>query len=354
MYSLPLFVALLAAVAISVSATGLNTFNVLPVTPGFPEGISIHKGKIFVSGPARFGTAGTGPGTVTVLDKKGNLVTVIEIQGEALEFEHAISNSAVDGDGRVYVISTQLGVLRLTHDKNTKTWSQESYGAPVPDLPPCAVGATVDCQPTPFDTPPLGNDLIFDADGYLYLTDSLQATVFRYAPGGGAPTVFFQSELFNGGGDVPFGTNGLRFNPERTAIYIAVTTSLVDPNFGAIYKLAVNTNDHSVLPTATDLTLFHTYTGTLPDQIAVARCGDLYVTLAGSSTVSHLDTTGAEVETFASDPSDETPLDMPAGIAFQKKNLLIANHALFSGQNFAVLKLKVNVKRDKLEAPKNL
>src|SRR5687767_4116143 len=60
--------------------------------PGFPEGIAVRGNKVYVSGPARFGTAGTGPSTVVAFNRDtGALEATYTTQGEAFEFEHANS-----------------------------------------------------------------------------------------------------------------------------------------------------------------------------------------------------------------------------------------------------------------------
>ena len=217
-------VVLLAVLALGLAGFGaaqasqigdIDTFASVPATPGFPEGIVVHGNSVFVSGPARFGTAGTGPSAIQVFNRKtGSLEQTISVAGEALAFEHAVSNIAVDRAGRLYALSTQLGLLRFT--KQGHSYIQQSYGAPVPDLPICAaVAPGTPCSPTHFDTPPIVNDIVFDPQGYAYVTDSLQATIWRYAPGGGAAQIWFQSALFEGGGFFPFGPNGIRLDREQ-------------------------------------------------------------------------------------------------------------------------------------------
>src|SRR5919112_4068417 len=82
--------------------------------PGFPEGIAVKGNRVYVSGPATFGTAGKGPSAVFAFDiKTGALLNSYFTQGETLAQEHANSCIALDGDGRLYVNNTQLGVYRL-------------------------------------------------------------------------------------------------------------------------------------------------------------------------------------------------------------------------------------------------
>src|SRR5215216_2323276 len=189
-----------------------------PAAPGFPEGIAVKGNKVYVSGPARFGTAGTGPSTVVAYNRDtGATEATYTTQGEALAFEHANSCIAFDGQGRLYVLNIQLGMYRI----DTGSGQQESYSTPFPDLPSCSA-APAPCSPTLFDAPALPNDIAFDEDGNAYVTDSLQATIWRVAPGGGTPQIWFQDARF---ATVPggIGTNGIRLSPDRSKAYVAVT-----------------------------------------------------------------------------------------------------------------------------------
>lgn len=63
------------------------------------------------------------------------------------------------------------------------------------------------------DLPPLPNDIAFAPDGDDYVTDSMQATIWRIPKGGGTPKISFQSSKFAS----PYiGTNGLRLRPDGT------------------------------------------------------------------------------------------------------------------------------------------
>jgi sugar lactone lactonase YvrE len=341
-----------AGLAVASPARGqIETFAPVPAVPGFPEGIAVHGNRVFVSGPARFGTAGTGPSAIQVYDRKSAaLVETISVAGEALAFEHAVSNIALDGEGRIYALSTQLGLIRFT--KQGGGYVQQAYGAPLPDLPVCsAVAPGTPCAPTLFDLPPIPNDVVFDAAGFAYATDSLQATIFRYSPGGGAPQIWFQSPLFEGGGFIPFGPNGLRLDPQREHVYVIVSTSAANPSLGTIYRLPLVD-----APAAGDLEVFYQYVASeIPDQLAFGARGDLYVSLALTNQISVLAPDGTESARFSSAPGDDIPLDAPAGIAFDSrtKSLLISNHALLTGDaaHFAVLKLAAGDPGDPLEEP---
>ncbi|HEY0100925.1 MAG TPA: SMP-30/gluconolactonase/LRE family protein [Pyrinomonadaceae bacterium] len=339
---------LLALVILPLSASADNphkrpfgdvqTLAPFPVPPGSPEGIAVKGNKAYVSGPARFGTAGQPPSIVVVYDTRtGEKLETIQIQGEDLSQEHANSCVAFDGDGRLYVVNTQLGIVRIDLGSGVQT----VYASPVPNLPP-------------FELPPLPNDLAFDPAGNLYLTDSLQATIWRIPAGGGAPQVWFQDAALA----TPFGPNGIRLNPDRTKIYFVVTAEGANPDMsftgGRIYTLPLVD-----APTAADLQVFHQYNGEGPDGIAFGNSGKLYVMLAspGFSGVSVLSPTGAEVARIGNPPAPPpfgliTPFNSPANGAFDKHgSLLVTNHTFVFPGNESVLSVYVDDKESPLVKP---
>jgi sugar lactone lactonase YvrE len=313
----------------------VRTLAPFPVPPGSPEGIAVKGNKAYVSGPARFGTAGGPPSIVVVYDTRtGEKLETIQIQGEDLLQEHANSCVAFDGAGRLYVVNTQRGIVRIDLASGVQT----VYASPVPNLPP-------------YETIPLPNDIAFDPAGNLYLTDSLQGIIWRIAPGGGTPQIWFQDPVIA----TPFGPNGIRINPDRTKIYFAVTAEGVGPtgfSGGKIYTLPLVD-----APTAADLQVFHQYNGEGPDGIAFGNSGRLYVILAspGSSGVSVLSPTGTETARFGNPPGPNfltTPFNSPANAAFDKHgSLLVTNHTFIVPGNESVLSVYVDDKESPLVKP---
>jgi sugar lactone lactonase YvrE len=315
--------ALLPATAAAEQARPYGDVQVLatfPTPPGFPEGIAVKGNKVYVSGPARFGTAGTGPSTVVAYNRDtGALEATYTTQGEALAFEHANSCIAFDGNGKHYVLNLQLGLYRV----DTGSGAQESYSTPFPDLPACN-GNNAPCSPTFFDAPALPNDIAFDEAGNAYVTDSLQATIWRVPAGGGTPQIWFQDArfaTFPGG----VGTNGIRLSPDRSKVFVTVTFDQVGQSF--IYTLPLVAQ-----PQASDLAVFKAFGPTdLPDGIAFGNSGNLYVAIATplASGIAIFDASGSEVGRL-SNPSGSPlfPYDSPANIAFNGHGSLLAtNHA---------------------------
>ncbi|MGI8807055.1 MAG: SMP-30/gluconolactonase/LRE family protein [Acidimicrobiales bacterium] len=294
----------------------------VPTPPGFPEGIATSNGLVWVAGPATFGTAGQGPSKVLLYQAgTGSLLRSWDIQGENLAQEHANSSLALDRLLRAYVLNTQLGIVRIS-----LTGQQEQYSTPLPDLKPCgAVPAGTPCAPTPFDAPPLPNDIVFDRAGNAYVTDSLQATIWRVPPGGGAPQIWFQDARL---ASASFGPNGIRIDPAGTKIYFTVTADLANRAF--VYTLPL-----VAMPPAAGLHVFHEYThGDLPDGIAFGRTGLLYVAIATpfASGISILSPAGNQVTRLSNHGNPIFPYDSPANIAFDGKgSILVTNHAFVTG-----------------------
>jgi len=322
----------------------------VPTPPGFPEGIAVRGSKVYVSGPARFGTAGEPPSAVFAFDlDSGELVNTTFMQGEVLSQDHANSCIAFDGDGRLYVVNLQLGVVRI----DLGSGQQTIYAAPLPNLPTCSsVPSGTPCSPTFFDLPPLPNDIAFDKTGNAYVTDSFQATIWRIPPGGGQPQVWFQDSRL----DTPFGANGLRLDPGRTKIYFAVTAESIGP-FGEFQGGKIYTLPLVNAPTASDLQVFFQYNGEAPDGIAFGRSGKLYVALAApfNSGISILRPDGTEEARLANaQGSPFFPYDSPANLAFNHHGSLLAtNHAFATGipANFTVLDVFVDDKESPLAKP---
>jgi sugar lactone lactonase YvrE len=313
-----------------------SVFAQLAPSPGYPEGIVIVGDDVFVTGPATFGTAGLPASQVLVFDKStGAAKPSIPIAGEDTSVEHALSCVASDASGRLYVLSTQLGVVRLS--PSASGWVQDIYSPALPDLPSCRLFGPTPCAPTLFEAGPLANDLAFDAAGNLYITDSYQATIYKVPPGGGAPQIWFQSGLFEG---VPtqIGLNGLRVSPDQSKIFVTVTLPLASPLNGTLYSIPLVTS-----PKACDLRLEHVF-GVLdgPDGIAFGANGDLFVSLAGTNSIGVLGPNKFEKTRFLGPKGSAIPFDGPANIAFEGNgSILVTNHATLSKNtaHFAVLEV---------------
>lgn len=313
------------------------------VSPPFPEGIVADRKLIYVAGPAAFGDNGGKPSEVRVFQRvTGKLLATILIQGEKLTEIHGVAGLTVDSQHRIYVVSNQLGIVRLSPYGND--YKQEIYSPVLPEIA-CnpALPPTLPCS--------LPNEIAFGPDGYLYCSDSFQNTIFRVPPGGGVAKLWFHSDRLAGSASAPFpvGPNGIKVTPDETEMYIAVTTSDAAPS-GAIYRLPFVD-----APKEEDLKIFHQYLqGEMPDGIAFGKSGKLYVALQSPSEVSILNPDGREGARLKGPTNSPIAYDAPADFAFDNRgSVLVTNHALFSGNpaSFAVLKVFVNDRGVEVEVP---
>jgi sugar lactone lactonase YvrE len=295
-----------------------------PAKPGFPEGVAVRDGRVYAAGAASLGTTASGPSAVIAYDRAtGAVVRRYDTVGENLLAEHGDSSIAFDGQGRLYVLNTQIGTYRL----NTTTGVQTPYSAPFPHLKPCLpLLIKPPCSPNPTPISPLPNDIAFAPNGDAYVTDSFQATIWRIPKGGGTPQIWFQSTKFAS----PYiGVNGLRLNPAGTRVYVTVTIDL--QGRASLYSLPL-----TAAPAQGDLRLEHRFAvGDLPDGIAFGATGQLFVSMASPTApgVLVLNTDGTTAARIKNPTLSLTsPFDGPANIAFDGAGrILMTNHAPVTG-----------------------
>jgi sugar lactone lactonase YvrE len=286
--------------------------------------MGVHGHKFYVAGQADLFNFGDPlPPTVFEYDlHSGALLRTFPMEGQNLALPHGASHLSFDGDGRLYVIDFQRGVVRI----DLGSGQQEVYGIGWPII-------------NTLGLPSLPNEMAFDAAGNLYVTDSFQACIWRVASGGGVPTIWFQDPRLASS----FGPNGIRFDASGNTVYFVVSIDSVTARTG-VYKLPL-----SDAPKAADLQLFHRYAGgEIPDSLAFGRSGKLYVTLAAPplSGLSILNPDGSEETRISNAPTSPlVPFDSPACMAFDRKGgLLVSNHAFFTRihEHFLVLNVFVN------------
>lgn len=196
-----LCVALLASFALPASAWNrleATRFATLPPGTAHPEGITADaRGNLYV---ADFDVSGeTSVGNIIVFDRSGHVLRTLSIaNGSALLL--GIAFNPVTGDLLVCDLGGQQ-VLKV--DPQTGASSQF---APIPG----GNGGP--------------NALAFDGAGNVYISDSFQATIWRAPPTGGVPTPWVVDAATLGTSGVPpFGANGLAFNNEASALFVANT-----------------------------------------------------------------------------------------------------------------------------------
>ncbi len=298
--------------------------------PGYIEGIA-YDGTDVYAGTASGLTGTAVPATSLGLPSRifawerttGTPRSPIVVEGEDTSQEHAIVGLKFDDKGRLLALSNQLGLLRFARKQGE--WQQRTI-APLPDIPPCAI-AGPPCSPTPTDRPPFGNDMTWDADGNLYISDSFQATIWKLTPGGEL-TPWFQSERL----ERLFGANGLRVGPDGSFMAIAITgpdSAEAGPIQRGSRVIAVPFPD----PSAGDIVdLLVMPLGSTTDGIAYGAAGDLYVLSNSTNEIYVVATDGSVTIVGNDDLSGDAVMDFPASLVFDGDGaLLIANYAYVDG-----------------------
>jgi sugar lactone lactonase YvrE len=172
----------------------VETFATLPAASPNPEGITVDRhGDVYVTG---FNPTGAGIGKVFVFDDDGRLKRVLELTGST----SALLGLGFHPDGRLLVVD--LGGKQVLH-VNPQTGASTVFVS-IPE----AGGL---------------NALTFDRRGNVYISDSFRGIVWRTGPGGGTAAIWASDPLLTTSGFPPFGANGLDFNRDESALFVANT-----------------------------------------------------------------------------------------------------------------------------------
>ena len=176
----------------------VERFAALPPGSPNPEGITADRhGDIYVSG---FGpTSPAGPGKVFVFSDEGRLKRVLRVANST----NALLGLAFTARGELLVVDFGAGqVLRV----NPHTGESSVF------------------MPRPAGAGGL-NALTFDKQGNVYVSDSFAGVIWRTGPAGGPATEWKRDALLTTSGFPPFGANGLQFNSDESALFVANTGS---------------------------------------------------------------------------------------------------------------------------------
>ena len=191
-------------------------FATLPAGALNPEGIAIEprSGDVYVTG---FNPTGAGPAQIYVFDDDGRFQRTITVSP---------SSSAL---------------LGLDFHPTTHRLLVIDIGAGnVLDVNPVTGAASVFMPASSADGL---NALTFDHAGNVYVSASFSGRVYRTGPAGGAPTVWAEDppppapQTLKPNGFPPFGANGLQFNSDESALFVANTandTVVRIPNNGGV------------------------------------------------------------------------------------------------------------------------
>ena len=296
--------------------------------PGQPEPIAVGPdGRIYVgTNQLNHGDA-RAPSKVFAYSPAGELVEEYVIEGQPLSQSHGIQGLLFDEAGLLYALdrSANPRVIRI----DPATGEQRDY-ARFRDVPPCTGTPDGNCAYDVSDSAAGPDYGVFAADGTMYVTDIDQALIWRVPRGGGDAEVWFTDPRL----ESVFGPNGIQFMADGRTLLFANTASnpfAGDPTTGRLYTLPVQPDGGPGQLTQ----VWESLPLDAPDGLAIARSGNVYVALAGSSQVLMLSPQFTELARVPADlvanQSEEIPLDGPGSIVFDGERLLVSNHSPIFG-----------------------
>ncbi len=245
-----------------------------------------------------------GEGQIYVYEPNGRFVRQVSVQGST---SHLLGLRFQPGTGALLVIDFGAGqVLSVDPVRGTST-----PFITLPSTLPHPGGSGL-------------NDLTFDSAGNVYVSDSFQGIVWRTGPQGGVASAWVDSPLLRTTGVPPFGANGLRFDNEETALFVANTGD------DTIVKFPVTRGAEG--PVAGTPSVFaNSVNGA--DGLLVDDQDNLWVAANQADEIVVIDPTGkaiAKLGDFGGAVVDGAPLQLlfPASPRFLGKDLLVTNLAL--------------------------
>ena len=197
--AIPLAMLILTVLSLNAEAwrrSPATTFATLPAGEAHPEGITVDAaGNVYVT---TFDVSkSSGPGQLFVFDSSGRLLRQVSVAGS--------SNLLLD-----LAFHPTTGDLLVIDFGNQKVLTVDPVtGASTVFIP----GGTMSGP----------NVLTFDSAGNVYVSDSFLGKIWRTGAAGGVPTAWVTSALLTTSGVPPFGANGLAFNNNETALFVANT-----------------------------------------------------------------------------------------------------------------------------------
>lgn len=182
-------------------------------------------------------------------------------------------------------------------------------------------------QVSPFATLPgdsIPNDLVFDPQGNMYVTDSAKGQIWKIDQAGQAQ-VWFSDPLLRGNPEAPLagsplGANGIAFDRFRRHLYVANT------DFGRIVRIGFHHGQPRGMQVVVTNDLLKG-----ADGIAFDVLGDLYVAVNSSDRIAVVTPFGT-VSTLV----EGAPLDAPSSLVFG--NRCSDRHTLYV-TNFAIMRV---------------
>ena len=298
--------------------------------PGFPARAYVAPARLIYEGTYDNPSGDSVPSRVLQYTPRGALLHSWTIRGQDLSEPHGVQVATSASRGRLVLLDKSPPRVLLLDPVSGR---QRTY-ATFADLPVCdSASGGSGCSPNSSDEPATPNYTAWGPGGALYVTDYLQAVIWRVPPGGGRAKVWLSNPELDGG---MFGTTGIVLTPDRRKLLVAQQSSAGggdgNPSTGKLYSVPLRGSgaDRSL----TELWESRPVDG--PDGFALARSGRVYITLTAANQIAVLDRAGHERERFPAGPlsgenGSTVPFDNPSSAMFLGRRLIVANQSFISG-----------------------
>jgi DNA-binding beta-propeller fold protein YncE len=281
----------------------VRTFAVLPPGSSGPEGLEVGPDRnVYAAG---FGFNASGPlmgeGQLTVFDHDGRLIRQVGVTPSS---GHLLGLRFHPQSGILLVIDFGAGQVL---DVDPRTGVAHPFITLPASLPhPGGSGL---------------NDITFDRAGNIFVSDSFQGIVWKTPPNGGVATAWVDDPLLRTTGVPPFGANGLRFNRDESALFVANTGN------DTVVKFSVAGG----VPSLPGQVFANSLNGA--DGMLIDERDNLWVVENQSDDIVVLNPTGkaiAKLGDFGGAIRKGEPVGLlfPASLRFSGRSLLVTNLAL--------------------------
>ena len=277
--------------------------------PGYPAHAYVHPNGRIYAGTYDNPSGDSVASRVFEYQADGTLLRSWVVKGQDLSQPHGVQAATSDADGRLVLLDKSPPRALLLERGSGR---QSQYAAFLPGSIP--------------------NYAAWGPDGSLYVTDYGQPIIWRVPPGGGKPDEWLNDPRLDGG---EFGTTGLALAADSKTLLVATQSeaggAAGNPTTGRLWKVPIENGTAGEMEE-----LWESQPVDGPDGFAVARSGNIYITLLAANQIAAIGPDGAEIERFPQEPGSgengsQVPFDSPSSARFLGTSLIVAQQSYFMG-----------------------
>jgi sugar lactone lactonase YvrE len=292
--------------------------------PGFPASTVVAPDGTIYTGSFKSFTvpSAAGPSKVFAYSPSGQLLRSYTVQGQTPGVADAVQVATMDRTGTLYLLDqSPARIIKL----DPRTGAQTTW-ATFATLPACPTVPPQPCSDGSGGNPPEPDFAAWGPDGSLYVTDYNQALIWRVPPGGGPAKVWLTDSRFNG---IIVGPAGIQLMPGGHALMVSTGGGGTDPSTGKLYTVPIEPDGQP----GQLKQIWESAPAEAPDGFALARSGNIYLSLVGPSgnAVVELSPLGSEIarvpQNAAANEMLAVPFDAPGSVSFDGDNVIVTNES---------------------------